>query len=271
MAFAWQNWFSFPSTDRMFLIQTAPRFRRKNRVRNSRHTPSGRRWGRGRVCSMSTPGFRRYTYQTVPGRSGWPSRDPLGESGFENFRAAGAIPRMGKIASPISTTSNRWIRRNSISETKEPNRYGFVKNNPIELVDNWGLFATLDTSGCKDHASEINAAWQTAIALMQKALDDNFQPSWDPSIFQRMSDDTQKVSIKCGGCWGWIKCKLAGNPPAVIGLSSVYLCRDKLSPCLLAATLAVEVSKVDCGVTALGAEIPFSDWLHIKMCPNEKW
>ena len=102
MAFARQNWLISPSTDRMFLIQTTPRYWRKTRVGNSRHNPSGRRWGRSPICSMSTPGFRRYTYQTVPGRSGWPSRDPLGEQGGNNL-------------------------------------YGFVANNGINSVDRNGL------------------------------------------------------------------------------------------------------------------------------------
>ena len=57
---------------------------RKTRVGNSRHNPSGRRCGRGQVCSMSTPRFWSYTYHTVLGRSGWPNRDPLGEQGGLN-------------------------------------------------------------------------------------------------------------------------------------------------------------------------------------------
>ena len=116
MAFARQNWLISPSTDRMFLIQTTPRYWRKTRVGNSRHNPSGRRWGRSPICSMSTPGFRRYTYQTVPGRSGWPSRDPIEELGIEVFRQAGE-----NIVTP------------------GPNLYTFVLNDPNDRIDLLGL------------------------------------------------------------------------------------------------------------------------------------
>ena len=34
---------------------------------------------------MSTPSFSRYTYHTVPGRSAWPNRDPIGERGGLNL------------------------------------------------------------------------------------------------------------------------------------------------------------------------------------------
>ena len=34
---------------------------------------------------MSTCGFRRYTYQSVTGRSGWPSRDPIEEEDGNNL------------------------------------------------------------------------------------------------------------------------------------------------------------------------------------------
>ena len=113
MAFARQNWLFFPSTDRMFLIQTTPRYRRKSRVGNSRHNPSGRRWGRGLVCSMSTLSSRRYTYQSVPGRSGWPSRDPFHERGGRNL-------------------------------------YGFVFNEPIGKIDALGL-ACIEAIGKSGH------------------------------------------------------------------------------------------------------------------------
>ncbi len=66
-------------------------------------SPSGRRLGRGQIRSMSTPSFRRYTYQSVPGRSGWPSRDPIEEQGGINI-------------------------------------YGFIGNDSINRLDVLGLF-----------------------------------------------------------------------------------------------------------------------------------
>ena len=56
---------------------------------------------------MSTPRFWSYTYHTVPGRSGWLSRDPLGEKGGVNL-------------------------------------YGFVKNDSINRVDIIGLMMQQD-------------------------------------------------------------------------------------------------------------------------------
>ena len=52
----------------------------------------------------------------MPGRSGWPSRDPIGEPGFELLR--------GKQASVSAG---------------EPNRNLFIKNNPLQNIDPDGL------------------------------------------------------------------------------------------------------------------------------------
>ena len=60
----------------MVLMQTSPH---TTRVGCLYHNPSGRRCRRGHFRSVFTPSSCRYTYQTVPGRSGWPSRDPIGE------------------------------------------------------------------------------------------------------------------------------------------------------------------------------------------------
>jgi len=74
-----------------------------------------------------------------PSTGRWLSRDPLGEPGFENLRAAGATPRIGQVTSPISLTSSRWINRDPISTANDPNRYAFVKNAPVNLADPLGL------------------------------------------------------------------------------------------------------------------------------------
>lgn len=115
MAFARQNWLIFPPTDSMFLIHTPPLFRRKTRVWNSRHHPSCRRYRRVHFHSAFSPGFCRYTYQTVPGRSGWPSRDPLREPGFNLFR------------------------RQTPKENTELNLYMYVDNSPLDYTDSLGL------------------------------------------------------------------------------------------------------------------------------------
>ena len=94
------------------------------RVGCSCRNPSGRRWGRRPVCSMSTPGFRRYTYQTVPGRSGWPSRDPIVESSFRLSYSA-LLPPQEQLA---------FLRR-----LPDGNEYIFVGNRPVYSVDSLGL------------------------------------------------------------------------------------------------------------------------------------
>ena len=66
-----------------------------------RHT-AGRKSRRCNGRSIFTRSSHRCTYQTVPGRSGWPSRDPIEENGGLNI-------------------------------------YGFIGNNPIEMADLLGL------------------------------------------------------------------------------------------------------------------------------------
>ena len=151
MAFARQNWLFFPSTDRMFLIQTTPRYRRKSRVGNSRHNPSGRRWGRGLVCSMSTLSSRRYTYQSVPGRSGWPSRDPINEIGLQ--------------------TLNR--SRRSFDRNQEKDLYGFVANNPVNFVDIDGRRFFLDRKPCG--------------TVVSRSIDPDTDPSWWEALHETIS------------------------------------------------------------------------------------
>jgi RHS repeat-associated protein len=65
--------------------------------------------------------------------------DPIGEPGFENLRATGAMPKIGRVTNPISLTLSRWINRDPIVEAKEPNRFVFVNNSPIQKIDVHGL------------------------------------------------------------------------------------------------------------------------------------
>jgi hypothetical protein len=71
-----------------------------------------------------------------PSTGRWLSRDPIGEPGFQALQAASALPRVGSV---ISLPSTRWIKRDSNSEKKEPNRYAFVANNSVNLFDSTGL------------------------------------------------------------------------------------------------------------------------------------
>ena len=75
----------------------------KYRIGCSRRFSSGRLSRRGRIRAIKTLKESAYIYKTMSGRSGWPSRDPIGERGGVNL-------------------------------------YGFVGNNPITGIDLFGLY-----------------------------------------------------------------------------------------------------------------------------------
>jgi len=75
-----------------------------------------------------------------PSTGRWLSRDPMGEPGFENLRAAGMVPKIGQIVSPASLTPGRWVNRDTDVTKKDPDRYAMVRNNPINLSDAYGLW-----------------------------------------------------------------------------------------------------------------------------------
>ena len=75
----------------------------KYRIGCSRRFSSGRLSRRGRIRAIKTLKESAYIYKTMSGRSGWPSRDPIGEQGGINL-------------------------------------YGFVGNTPIDRADFDGRF-----------------------------------------------------------------------------------------------------------------------------------
>jgi hypothetical protein len=106
---------------------------RKTRARRFRRHSSGRNSRRGRFRPISTPGWRACGYKTAPGRSNWPNRDPIEESGRLNL-------------------------------------YGFVGNNPLRWVDPYGLdygdwwdprtwFNSGFTDSWSDQATSIGQTW----------------------------------------------------------------------------------------------------------------
>ena len=146
------------------------------RVGCLRHNPSGRRLGRGHVCSMSTPSSRRCTYKTPPGRSGWPSRDPLGEQGGNNL-------------------------------------YGFVANNGINSVDRNGLdFGTwIGHPGFNFNPPSSNRPsnpgqsgfFDTAYNWIFDGRDQhvpfsNYDPGWKPEDFPNFLSFIKKICSQCG-------------------------------------------------------------------------
>ena len=79
-----------------------------------------------------------------PSAGRWLSRDPMGEPGFENLRAARVVPMPGQIISPSSLPPSRWINRDSIAAKNDPNRYAFVRNEPMSKTDALGLIGPVD-------------------------------------------------------------------------------------------------------------------------------
>ncbi len=106
----------FSDVCRVFDTPDLRSFPSKYRTRCSRRFPSGRLSRRGRIRAIKSLQERAYIYKTLSGRSGWPSRDPIGEPGFELLR--------GKQASVSAG---------------EPNRNLFIKNNPLQNIDPDGL------------------------------------------------------------------------------------------------------------------------------------
>jgi hypothetical protein len=223
-----------------------------------------------------------------PSTGHWLSRDPLGESGFQAITQPGI---------PASLPGGRWIQRDSSAANglglnqcpsckkraamkvkmavNEPNLYGFVQNAPIEQVDPFGLWATLDASGtlgCKDHANALNNAWQAATAAIQKALDNNNIPSWSGQLFDCMAQSNTKIGVSCSKC-NLVRdamCGLNGNTANINpATGTIALCSSFFSStsCQQAEILAVEISKLDCGVLAAsGEEGQFADWLNAHLC-----
>jgi hypothetical protein len=74
-----------------------------------------------------------------PSTGKWLNRDPLGEPGSANLRAATVAPRVGQVVSQVSVPPSRWIDR---SEGK--NVYVFTGNDGINHWDNLGLFVTVN-------------------------------------------------------------------------------------------------------------------------------
>ena len=89
----------------------------KYRTRCSRRFLSGRLSRRGRKRAIKSLETSVYIYKTLSGRSGWPSRDPLGELGLELLR-----------------------RGRPSLQGDGPNPYHFVGNNPISRFDVFGLY-----------------------------------------------------------------------------------------------------------------------------------
>jgi hypothetical protein len=94
----------------------------KTCVRGSHHHPAGRLTRRAQFRSSFSPVSRGCAYKPASGRLAWPSRDPLGELGFE-------ILRLRK----------QQLHCNKSKLLEGLNRYTFNFNNPVGLIDPDGL------------------------------------------------------------------------------------------------------------------------------------
>ena len=101
----------FSDVCRVFDTHILQQFPQKYRTRCSRRCPSGRLSRRGRKRAIKSPQARVYIYKITSGRSGWPSRDPIEESGGLNL-------------------------------------YGFANENPIQYYDAFGLQSLLTILEC---------------------------------------------------------------------------------------------------------------------------
>lgn len=80
-------------------------------------------------------------YNPQTGR--WLSRDPVGEPGFQLVRGAS---RASHAYNPAPTLPpGRWFSRDPVVESRQPNLYGFVANNPVGHWDKLGLKCCLTT------------------------------------------------------------------------------------------------------------------------------
>jgi len=207
-------------------------------------------------------GYRCYK----PSTGTWPNRDPYGEPGFELLHISNPAAISEYSIYQCPSCKSRAVAKIKMA-TNEPNFYCFDQNTPIEQVDALGLWATLDTSGCSDHASDINNAWNTVQQLISNNI--NNPPIWAGALFDCMAQDHRTVHVSCHGLNDCVRCWLTGAPATIgaAGGGTTYLCNSAFSsPCQLGATLGVEVSKLDCGVTAVSQEIPFSGWLSRHLC-----
>jgi hypothetical protein len=100
---------------------------------------SGRNLRRGRLRPIKTPGSRACAYKSTSGLGEWPNRDPIGEEGFELLI---------------------WPSNDSGDEDAGPNVYDFVANDPVDSLDDLGLWK-----------------WWTHRDLVEKAFNDLQLPS----------------------------------------------------------------------------------------------
>lgn len=138
--------------------------------------------------------------------------------------------------------------------------YGFIANNPINAYDYLGLITldidkTCDSDGKKQKTAD---AWSKIMGIL---------PNADvPATFLRYVDclrGAATATIKCGGCWCWIKCKVANTASAVTGFDTCLCASAFKGPpnWSLEAILAVEVAKQKCSLT-LAHEYEFSRWIE---------
>ncbi|MEI7808569.1 MAG: hypothetical protein WCJ07_08810 [Verrucomicrobiota bacterium] len=89
---------------------------------------------------MFTPSSHHCTYQTVPGRSGWPSRDPITELSFLLQQTGRQLFQGSKSdAPPVGVEDDDFDINQLLVGLGRLNAYGFNGNNSIIVVDYLGL------------------------------------------------------------------------------------------------------------------------------------
>ena len=165
-----------PKAGRESIVSAArPTSSPKNRVWGFSGNPSGRHSRRRRFRSMFTPGSRACAYKTASGRHEWPNRDPIGELGFETLHLVMEPLFVRKLLLGINEPQMPFLLANVIESASpadasfaavsvsgsmfsppnplagflnSPNLFDFVGNNPLDRVDQWGLWWwVIPTSG----------------------------------------------------------------------------------------------------------------------------
>jgi hypothetical protein len=114
----------------------------------------------------------------------------MGEPGFEMLRTAGTVSQVGQVVSTASLPPGRWINRDPIAEKKGPNLYGFVGNNPINIIDAFGLtgedYPIRNYPDCRHWLETLDYEDCTACCLAQYAarINAGYSSFWSGIVLQ---------------------------------------------------------------------------------------
>ena len=124
----------------------------------------------------------------MPGRSGWPSRDPISEPGFALLRS-----------NPIKPDTTSKKEKASINDFNE---YGFVRNVPTTTFDLFGLTPKLEIdSKCGEaKKKELSEAYDKIVKIVSEAQNDERFGDYQKNFLKALDESTITIHVYCGGC-----------------------------------------------------------------------